>query len=161
MQNQELIDLWERLEYVRVQVLALLENASEEELAFVPAGFNNPACVIGRHLAGVETYWIGQVVGGIDAHRDRPAEFAKPGWPRAKVLEALSKSRDVSQKVFQSLEPAGLDGPIHLLPGFTPPHSPENPTRRFAILHVLEHESYHLGQLSVLLRIVKESGAIL
>ncbi len=159
MQNQELIDLWERLDKTRALVLELLENASEEDFAFVPPGFNNPASVIARHLAGAENFWIGQVAGGHDVHRDRNSEFSKPGWSRAWVLEALSKSRDLSERVFKEMDPAKLDEEVSATLAFKPPHAPEHLTRRWAILHALEHEAYHLGQLSILLRATRETAA--
>lgn len=159
MQNQELIDLWERLDKTRAQVLALLESASEEDLQYVPPGFNNPASVIARHLAGAESFWIAQVAGGHDVHRDRDLEFSKPWWSRAWALEALSKSRDLSERVFKEMDPAKMDEEVSATLVFKPAHAPEHLTRRWAILHMLEHEAYHLGQLSLLLRIARESGA--
>ena len=159
MQTQELKDLWERFEFVRKELLTLLEGATDEDLTYVPAGFRNPAAVIARHLAGAELYWIGQVVGGRDAQRNRDAEFSRPLWSRAWLLEALSKSRDLSAEVFRELDGASLDGPPASPLPIKPPYAPDPLTRRWALLHLLEHEAYHLGQLSLLLRIARESGA--
>ena len=150
--------MWERLEAIRAQVLGLLEQAREEDLQYVPPGFRNPAAVIARHLAGAELFWIGQLVGGRDAHRDRESEFTRPWWSRAWLLEALSKSRDISEQVFRELDGTSLDQEVAPL-AHKPDFAPEHMTRRWAILHMLEHEAYHLGQLTLLLRIEHETGA--
>ena len=158
MQTRELMDLWDRLEAVRADVLRLLEDATEPELAWAPPGFRNPAAVIGRHLAGAEKFWIGQLVGGTDVKRQRDLEFSRPLWTRAALLEELSRTRDLSARVFRGLDASSLDRRVETLV-HRPPHAPEDMTARWAILHTLEHESYHLGQLSVLLRAARAGAA--
>ncbi len=159
MQTQELKDLWERLESLRAQVLELVARATDEDLAWVPAGILNPPAVILRHLAGAESFWITQVAGGHDVGRDRAQEFARPLWSRAQLLEALSRSRDRSERTFRELADRDLDEPVGRALEHRPPFAPPELTRRWAILHAMEHESYHLGQLMLLMRIRNESEA--
>jgi len=158
VQTQELKDLWERLERVRADLMSLLDGVGDEALAWAPPGVKNPPAVIARHLAGAESYWIGEVAGGRPANRDRASEFSRPLWSRTWLVEALTQSRAVSEQVFRGLTGAALDEAAGASLRFRPASAPAMLTRRWAILHALEHESYHLGQLSVLLRLQPEGG---
>lgn len=68
------------LDELRQDVAETIEGMDEEALDWAPsAPDTNPAGVLVAHIAGAESCWIHQVVGGIDVGHDRDAEFATKG----------------------------------------------------------------------------------
>ena len=61
------------------QLAESIEGLGTDALDWTPAPGANGLAVIVAHAMGSERFLIGQTVGGIDAHRDRDAEFSLRG----------------------------------------------------------------------------------
>jgi DinB superfamily len=93
------------------------------------------------HLVGNMQHFVGAVLGASGYVRDREAEFARRGVPRAELLAQVAAARAVVERTLAGLEPARLAetypqpvGGLHLQTG------------EF-LVHLVSHLGYHLGQL--------------
>jgi uncharacterized damage-inducible protein DinB len=92
------------------------------------------------HLSGNVRQWIISGVGGAPDQRDRPSEFsARGGMSKTEVLSRLENTVKEAADVLRRLR---LDDLLveRMIQGF-------KQTGLQACLHVLEHFSYHTGQI--------------
>jgi hypothetical protein len=94
-------------------------------------------------VAGSERYWIGEVVGGRAAARDRAAEFRTAGEPLAELKHNLDAAMAQSEAVLASLEPADLTR-IHHDRAWD-----RRCTAGWALLHAIEHTGTHVGHIHI------------
>jgi hypothetical protein len=117
-------------------------------------GFTNSAGTLALHLEGNLREYIGRQLGGVPFARDRPAEFATRGVPKAELCARVARLRaDIPAAV------AGLD--VEALDAIYPEVVLGVPltTRQF-LVHLLGHLNYHLGQIDCLRRVTTRSGAL-
>ncbi len=132
----------ERLDYLRDEFKKEIRNMSTEELAWQPLDEDtNSAYVLATHVAGTEAYHIHQLVGGIDVHRDREAEFAAGGMDPSHLEQMLSETGETTHRVLSKATTAVLDETFE--------YRGQSATRRWAVLHTLEHIGQHLGHLTL------------
>lgn len=112
----------------------------------------NSLGVLVSHIAGAEHYWIAEVIGGHEATRDRPAEFATHATAASDLVQRLSDVGDESRDVLSDLTGAELEMNREA-DGRTVPV-------RWAILHVIDHTALHLGHMQLTYQLWKsgESG---
>jgi uncharacterized damage-inducible protein DinB len=131
-------------EYLSVEYRAKLRQA----LAALPADRvwwrpNEESNSVGNlllHLTGNLRQWIVAGVGGKPVTRNRAAEFsARDGAPAAELLAELERALAEVDQVLSSLTPARLAERCDI--------QGRNVTVLEAIFHVVEHFSYHLGQI--------------
>ena len=92
------------------------------------------------HLTGNVTQWINAGLGGDPFDRDRPAEFAHRGpLPAEQILPPLRRSVERACDVI-----AGL-GPLALICDYA--IQGRKVTGLAAVFHVVEHFSFHTGQI--------------
>jgi uncharacterized damage-inducible protein DinB len=102
---------------------------------------SNSMANLAMHVAGAEHFWIGEVIGGLPATRNRSAEFAIKVKNPLPLIESLNTVLAETKTIFSKLTEADLtklyevDG--KMVPG------------RWAILHVIEHTALHLGQIQL------------
>src|SRR5262245_3663518 len=93
------------------------------------------------HLQGNIRQWIVTGLGGAPDARDRDAEFAaRDGAGARRLLAALRETVQDAAEVIASLDERALMGRV-TLQGF-------RLTRLEAVLHVVEHMSWHAGQIA-------------
>jgi uncharacterized damage-inducible protein DinB len=101
---------------------------------------NSIAALI-THLTGSERFLIGEVAGGRPVHRDREAEFRA----RAEGVESLRQRLDEATQfvgaALSELRPESLNDPVSF--------RDRTVTRRWAVLHALEHVGQHLGHIQL------------
>lgn len=118
-----------------------LSLLSEEEIWFRP---NSETVSVGNlvlHLCGNLRQWIVSALGGATDVRVRSQEFSEPGpLPTAALLERLQKTMGEAETVLKSLDPATLLAKRHVQ-GF-------QETGLSILVHVVEHFSYHVGQVT-------------
>jgi uncharacterized damage-inducible protein DinB len=103
------------------------------------------------HLAGNIRQWIVSGVGGAQDVRHRAEEFStRDGWPAAALLDALDRALDEVDDVLARLEPSAL----HERRTF----QARELTVFEAIFHVVEHFSYHLGQIVLVAKAATPDG---
>ena len=134
----------ERLDYLRGEIKNTIHEMTQEELNWAPLEKDtNSAWVLAVHAAGTESFWIHQMVGGIDAHRNRDAEFNASGQSVAELETLLDKTAKVTHDTLQSLssdelaqtKESGSEG--------------DSVSFRYSILHTIEHLGQHLGHLTL------------
>lgn len=132
---------WPRLK----QCLALL---SEEEIWARPNPASNSAGNLVLHLCGNARQWIVSGLGGAPDDRRRDREFAETGpLPRAHLLDLLDRLEPDILEVLNRLSEEDL------LKTYTIQGFQENGIS--VLVHVVEHFSYHVGQVSYLVKAKK------
>jgi uncharacterized damage-inducible protein DinB len=117
-----------------------LENMPEQDLWWRPNEQSNSIGNLILHLCGNMSQWILNSMGGRRFDRNRDAEFAERGpVPKAELIARIESTvKDVAD-VLERLPEKGL------LERF--PVQVYSTSRLQAVYHVVEHFSYHLGQI--------------
>ncbi len=119
---------------------ACLEKLSEEDVWWRPKEKSNSAGNLVLHLCGNIRQWVIHGVGGAEDMRQRSAEFAERGpIPKAELLAKLKATLEEVEQVLQRVTAEELAQPRQIQ-GF-------DQTVLSAIFHVVEHFSYHTGQI--------------
>lgn len=121
---------------------------SEESLWLTGGDVKNPAGTLGLHIAGNLQHFFGAVLGGTGYVRDRDLEFSARGVPKREIIAGLETAKKVVAEVLESKSDAQLNDI------FPANHFGENRSTLHALLHLLSHLSYHLGQVNYLRRMV-------
>jgi len=151
---------------LQAAVASLLErdlNALRREVEAYPdeadlwrtvPGVANPAGNLVLHLAGNLQHFIGSQLGGTDYVRDRAAEFARRGVPRAELLREIEAARAAIA--------AGLDrlSPTQLTDEWPGPIAGVRVAMGEYLVHLTTHFAYHLGQVDFHRRTVTGSAAV-
>ncbi len=123
------------LEGLPVQALDWRPTEGEGELA------TNSLTVLATHLAGSESFWIKEMVGGQPIHRNRDSEFVTKGTSSSQLRARLEAAAKDTENILPSLTSAQLDE--------TRQHRDRRVTVRWAIVHVIEHTATHLGHIQL------------
>jgi uncharacterized damage-inducible protein DinB len=142
----ELDNYLERIEDLRGQVARLLADLPAEALNWRPIEgedehATNSLAVLATHVAGAEHFWIGEVVGGQPATRDRDAEFATEASDAASLVGLLAQVGAETREVFAALNADDLGGTRRARERTVPV--------RWCILHVIDHTALHLGHMQL------------
>lgn len=118
----------------------------------------NSAGTLAVHLAGNLRHYVGAVLGDTGYVRDRDAEFAVRGVPRADVLAQLdAASRDITN-VMPKLSDARLAATYPI------PVAGRTVSTGDMLMHLAVHLTYHLGQIDYHRRLLggstKSIGAV-
>lgn len=137
---------WERIEDLREQMGQILQTLPLEALNWRPIEDSedhamNSIAVLATHAAGAEHFWIGEVVGGLPATRDRAAEFETVVADTAVLQQTLQTVASQTRTILQTLTQQDLDGTRQARDRIVP--------TRWAILHVIDHTALHLGHIQI------------
>lgn len=114
----------------------------------VVPGISNTGGNLALHLAGNVRYFIGAVLGANGYIRDRNGEFNRKDVPRAEVLTEIEAAFAAMQKGLGHVSEADFGKP------FSQPIGGQQLTIGDALLHLVTHLTYHLGQIDYHRRIV-------
>lgn len=136
----------ERLDDLRNQIRDLVADLPAEALNWRPIEDSaehatNSMGVLATHAAGAEHFWIGEVIGGMPATRDRDAEFRTKIEHPEKLLQLLDTVDKETRTVMAWLTAGNLDE-TRLARGKLIPV-------RWIILHVIDHTALHLGHMQL------------
>jgi uncharacterized damage-inducible protein DinB len=137
--------------YARIYKCLTMMN--EKQLWSSPNSSIPPAGCQIMHLCGNARQWILSGLGGLPDNRDRDQEFiVQENIRKSDFIFLLENVKSQLNRYFQDLSEEDLEK-IHSIQGF-------NVTGFSAIAHVLEHFSYHTGQIALLTKIHtgKETG---
>lgn len=142
----ELDNYLQRIEDLRNQVSSLIADLPAQALNWRPIEgrddhATNSLAVLAAHVAGAEHFWIGEVVGGRPATRDRDAEFVAVAADAAELTRLLEKTAQETREVFSALSESDLSGTRQAKDRIVPV--------RWCILHVIDHTSLHLGHMQI------------
>jgi len=142
------------MEDLRRQVVEAARPLDDDQLNRAVPGLRNTVAVLLRHLAGAERYMIGEVVGGRPAGRNRDAEFGLDRLSKDALLEEIERVAALSREVFAGLHPADLAGEVEIRRS----HGTFKETRATALLHAAQHLAYHLGQIRILVALLRATS---
>ena len=118
-----------------------LEPLTDEEIWRRPnANTVSPGNLV-IHLCGNVRQWIISGLGGAEDQRDRSREFSEEGpIPRAELLDRLERTLQEAMGVIEKTDAEALLEK-RIVQGFSS-------TRLSILIHVVEHFSYHTGQIA-------------
>ena len=143
---QEIQDYLTELDDLRNQVKGLLEGLTQEALDFRPIEgkgdlATNSLSVIATHLAGSETFWSSEVIGGRKILRDRESEFKIKGISSSELKEKLDKSGKLTHEMLSSLTEKQLEENRNW--------RDRTMNVRGCILHLVTHFAQHIGHMQL------------
>ena len=126
-----------------------LEQLNEDQIWYRPNANANSVGNIVLHLCGNVRQWIGAGLGGQADIRERDLEFAEKGpIPRAVLLAKLATLEKEVEQVLAAVQPEDLlrkrKVQIYEESGLS------------ILVHVVEHFSYHVGQLTYIVKMLKD-----
>jgi hypothetical protein len=136
----------ELFDTLRAEVVASISGLSPEALNWRPLEgtdehATNSLAATFAHLTGSQRFWVGEAVGGQDAHRVREAEFRVVAGNAAELLDQLEATFGLVRQVLTTLPPGHLEGEVKV--------GQRTRTRRWALLHALEHTALHVGHMQL------------
>lgn len=118
-----------------------LSKLSDEEIWYRP---NEETVSIGNlvlHLCGNVRQWIIAGLGGAPDNRTRDEEFSETGpLPRGEIEKRIDETVKEAMTTLESLDPGSLLQPRHV--------QGQDETGVSIIVHVVEHFSYHTGEIT-------------
>jgi uncharacterized damage-inducible protein DinB len=130
-----------------------VERMSEEDVWWRPNEHSNSVGNLILHLCGNMKEWIVKSIGGEEFERHRDAEFAeRRPRPKAELIANIEAAVGEVDRVLEQIPPTRLFERI--------PVQVYKSSRLQVIYHVVEHFSYHLGQILYIykLRTGKDAG---
>lgn len=122
-----------------------LNELSEEDIWWRPNENSNSVGNLVLHLCGNARQWILSGLGGALDHRKRQAEFDERGpIPRAELTLKVQQVMKEIDEVLDRLSTQDLERPIQVQ-GF-------QETGLSILIHVVEHFSYHVGQMAYIVK---------
>ncbi len=126
-------------------IYAAIAPLSDREVNWAHPSLSNTIGILLRHAAGSERMWILQVVGGQTIQRDRKAEFGREALSKDALVAELRRAQAETRAVLERLTAADLTRTVEVKWRGTP----QTFQVAWAVLHALEHTSYHLGQIQL------------
>ncbi len=136
-------DYLERLSVIHSEFETTIAGLPQEALDWVPGADMTALGALIVHVSEAMRYWVGEVAAGINANRDREAEFVTHGRSEAELRQMLA---DVRTLVREVLDTFTLE---HLAQECIVPHTGQQYTIGRALLRSFEHTALHLGQAQV------------
>jgi uncharacterized damage-inducible protein DinB len=117
-------------------------------------GVTNSGGTLALHVAGNVQYFIGAVLNSSGFVRDRDAEFASRGLPRAKLLAELEAAVAAVEQTLPRLTNTELAAE------FPVPVAGRRVRTADMLVHLAAHLGYHLGQVDYHRRFVTGAGPL-
>ena len=120
-----------------------IEGLTPEALNWLPGDGMNSIAVLFAHATGSQRFLVGDLVGGIESHRNRNAEFAVKDLDEAALRAMLSQALDTVNSALDKLTVDELNS--------LAPRTKDG--RSFAVAaalnHALAHTGVHLGHIQM------------
>ncbi len=124
-----------------VRIKLCLSELTEEEIWYRPNGNSNSVGNLVLHLCGNVRQWVVCGLGGKEDTRQRALEFNEKGpVPKEELLSRLESVMLEVNDVLDRLTADQISHPL-VVQGF-------NETGLSVLVHVVEHFSYHVGQIT-------------
>jgi uncharacterized damage-inducible protein DinB len=123
------------------EILNVLKDLPPDALDWSPAADINSINVLVTHTVGSQRYWIGEVVAGDPANRDREAEFKVHGLDKDTLVQRLIEGLVY---IRSALEKLGLEdlASLHTLPR-------GERSVAWVLGHTLKHTATHVGHIQL------------
>ncbi len=127
----------------------ILDMISEQEIWFRPNDQSNSIGHLIIHLCGNVTQWIGSGIGGMPDLRERHLEFNPSDQPNKDILlTKLHALRPLTDRALSTLYDDGDLLNARSVQGY-------DETVLSILIHVIEHFSYHTGQIAIIAKYIK------
>jgi uncharacterized damage-inducible protein DinB len=130
------------LDELHSEIEEALQGLASAALDWTPQPGMNSIGVMVYHLTGAERYWIGEVVGQVNANRDREAEFRMKGMDADTLLKRLTDNRALIVGVLSGMKLSDLETRRMA-------RNQNEVTVGWALGHALKHTATHLGQIQL------------
>lgn len=127
------------------EIEAFSDDASVWKL---PPGAPNSAGTLALHLTGNLRHFVGATLGGTGYRRDRDAEFARRDVPRGELARGLRETADEVERVLRAVPDS------RLAEDYPEPFGKHRVRTDDALMHLVAHLGYHLGQADYHRRLV-------
>ena len=134
--NEILGNLLERME-------GIFSELPVEALDWTPDPALNSITVLVVHTTGTLRYWLGELLGGEAAHRDREAEFSAHGLSKVQLHSLLNETQAQVSRVLEKIVPDDL-----ATKKYSTIHK-DYFTGAYALVHGVEHTALHLGHMEI------------
>lgn len=139
----------EKLEQNGAQIARCVDLLSDQELWRRANEHCNSIANLLLHMRGNMHQWIVAGVGGEEFARDRPAEFAaRDGRGRRELLDSLLDTLTRARHIIAAQSTDSLAIPRNIQ-GY-------EVTTLVAIFHVVEHNSFHTGQIVHMTKVLRD-----
>ena len=129
----------------------ILAMVNEEEVWYSPNDESNSIGHLILHLCGNVTQWIGSGIGTLPDLRERDLEFnTTDRLPKKILISKLYALRSITDSALSTLKDDRDLLDSHSVQGY-------NETALNIIIHVIEHFSYHTGQMAIITKYLKAS----
>ena len=129
----------------QVRLERCLNELSEADIWWRPNENSNSVGNLVLHLSGNARQWILAGLGGALDQRRRQTEFDERGpIPRAELIQKVRDVMGEIDEVLDRLKPEDLERPI-VVQSF-------DETGLSILIHVVEHFSYHVGQMAYIVK---------
>lgn len=133
------------------QIRACIEQLTDEQIWWRPNEKSNSVGNLVIHLSGSLNHYLNFLIGGVDYHRDRDAEFAERRHiPKAELLNIFNNMVTNATKTLDAVTTARLASP-----------SPEPKMYKLLIedlVGIVTHVSTHTGQILWITKMLAEGG---
>ena len=131
------------------RIKKVLQLLSEEDVWFRPNDESNSIGHLILHLCGNVTQWIGSGIGQRADDRQRDAEFTtNRQYRKIELVEKLDSLRSITDEALLSIATEEDLVEKRTVQGFSE-------TKMSILIHVIEHFSYHVGQIAVIAKYLK------
>lgn len=133
------------------QIRACIEELTEEQLWWRPNEQTNSVGNLVLHVSGSMRHYLSRGVGGLEYHRDRPAEFAERGpVPKAQLLATFDETISQAAGILDSFDTSRFLEPTDE-PNYVP-------TVFDVIFNIAIHLATHTGQIVYITKMLKEGS---
>ena len=124
------------------EVEAIIGSLPPQALTYRPAAGFNSISVLAVHLAGSQTWWVGEIIAGRDMHRDRDAEFRAEESDPAALVGRLRQAAALVCETLEALPAEALDQ--------TRPYRGQPMAVRAILARLVAHAARHAGHMQIL-----------
>lgn len=133
----------EAIGQIHGQMKSIVRGSSPEALDWKPEAEANSITVLATHVAGSETFWMGEVILGGPAKRVRAEEFAVAAVDPSLLVDRLDASQEVLRVGLASMNSESLSRQVKS------PRDGQSVSVAWALTHILQHSALHLGHMEL------------
>ncbi len=120
---------------------------NEQQFWLRPSTKSNSVGIILQHLTGNLKQWVGEALGGLVYHRNRPLEFEDAKQkPMAEMLRDFSSLGRTVQEVISKIPNDSLQSRRHI--------QGSDETVLSALVHAVTHLNLHSGQITFIAKLI-------
>ncbi len=148
MNKDELIRFFERDLNKLINEIELYNK--EENIWRIEKSISNSAGNLTLHIIGNLHTFIGKEIGKTNYVRNRELEFTQKNVPRKELMDSIHDTIEMVKKSLSSLTSQDLKKEYPIM------KFPTVETIEYLLVHLINHLTYHLGQINYHRRLIEE-----